>query len=48
MNTDMINEKRSMPVNSQSKISVEDRLGLLKSLKNEINLNLYYEQRNPK
>ena len=39
MNTDMINEKRSMPVNSQSKISVEDRLGLLKSLKDEINLN---------
>ena len=39
MNTDMINKKQSMPVNSQSKISVEDRLSLLKSLKDEINLN---------
>ena len=39
MNTDMINEKQSMTVNSQSKISVEDRLRLLKSLKDEINLN---------
>ena len=39
MNTDMINKKQSMPVNSQSKISVEDRLRLLKSLKDEINLN---------
>ena len=39
MNTDMINEKQSMTVNSQSKISVEDRLSLLKSLKDEINLN---------
>ena len=34
----MINEKQSMPVNSQSKISVEDRLRLLKILKDEINL----------
>ena len=39
MNTDMINEKQSMTVNSQFKISVEDRLSLLKSLKDEINLN---------
>ena len=39
MNTDMINEKQSMTVNSQFKISVEDRLRLLKSLKDEINLN---------
>ena len=39
MNTDMINEKKSMTVNSQFKISVEDRLSLLKSLKDEINLN---------
>ena len=39
MNTDMINEKQSMTVNSQFKISVEDRLLLLKSLKDEINLN---------
>ena len=39
MNTDMINEKQSMTVNSQFKISVEDRLRLLKSLKDEINQN---------
>jgi aldehyde dehydrogenase (NAD+) len=39
MNTDMINEKQSMTVNSQFKISVEDRLRLLKILKDEINLN---------
>ena len=39
MNTDMKNEKQSMTVNSQFKISVEDRLSLLKSLKDEINLN---------
>ena len=39
MNTDMIKEKQSMTVNSQSKISVDDRLRLLKSLKDEINLN---------
>ena len=39
MNTDMINKKQSMTVNSQSKISVEDRLRLLKSLKDEINQN---------
>jgi len=39
MNTDMINEKQSMTVNSQFKISVGDRLGLLKNLKDEINLN---------
>ena len=39
MNTDMINKKQSMTVNSQFKISVEDRLRLLKSLKDEINQN---------
>ena len=39
MNTDMINEKQSKTVYSQSKISVKDRLNLLKSLKHEINLN---------
>ena len=39
MKSEIKNEKTSIPVNPQSKISVEDRLRLLKSLKDEINLN---------
>ena len=39
MNSEIINEKISTSVNSQSKISVEERVRFLKNLKNEIKLN---------
>jgi len=39
MNSEIINEKISTTVNSQSKISVEERVRFLKNLKNEIKLN---------
>ena len=39
MNSEIINEKISTPVNSQSKISVEERVRFLKNLKSEIKLN---------
>ena len=39
MNSEIINEKISTPVNSQSKISVEERVHFLKNLKSEIKLN---------
>ena len=39
MNSEIINEKISTTVNSQSKISVEERVRFLKNLKSEIKLN---------
>ena len=39
MNSEIINEKTSIPLNSQSKISVDERVRFLKSLKSEIKLN---------
>ena len=39
MNSEIINEKISTPVNSQSKKSVEERVRFLKNLKSEIKLN---------
>ena len=39
MNSEIINEKISTPVNAQSKISVEERVRFLKNLKSEIKLN---------
>ena len=42
MNSEIINEKISTTVNSQSKISVEERVLFLKNLKSEIKLNEEY------
>ena len=42
MKSEIINEKTSIPLNSHSRISLDERVRFLKSLKNEIKLNEEY------
>ena len=39
MKSEIINEKTSIPLNSHSRISLDERVRFLKSLKNQIKLN---------